>query len=276
MAGFTRKQAAHLFEELALVVEGGLVLLHRLVQPERLAVETLGVLERAVEPGMTTLELDRIAAAELEREGAKAAFKGYRGYPASLCVSVNEEVVHGIPSTRRVLEDGDIVSLDLGCVVDGYFGDNAITVGVGEITSDLQRLLQVAEEAMYRGIEASRPGHRVSDIGYAVSTHVERSGFSVVRDFVGHGIGRELHEDPPVPNYVQAGRDPKLTAGMCIAIEPMVNAGGHHVKTLADRWTVVTLDGSYSAHFERSVAIVDSGPWILAEPRAVFEGAKVV
>jgi methionyl aminopeptidase len=129
---------------------------------------------------------------------------------------------------------------------------------------------------MYRGIEAAKPGHRVSDIGYAVSTHVERHGFSVVRDFVGHGIGRELHEDPPVPNYVQGGRDPKLSAGMCIAIEPMVNVGSHHVKTLADRWTVVTMDGSFSAHFERSVAIVDSGPWILAEPRAVFEGARVV
>jgi methionyl aminopeptidase len=245
-------------------------------QANAIVMRTLDVLKRALEPGLTTQELDAIAASEIAREGATPAFKGYRGYPASLCVSVNDEVVHGIPSTKRVLANGDIVSLDLGCVVDGYFGDNAITVGVGEIAPELERLLRVTEEAMYRGIEASHPGRRVSDIGYAVSTHVERNGFSVVRDFVGHGIGRELHEDPPVPNYVQGGRDPKLSAGMCIAIEPMVNAGGYHVKTLADRWTVVTMDGSFSAHFERSVAIVDSGPWILAEPRAVFEGARVV
>jgi methionyl aminopeptidase len=250
--------------------------LDKMHQANAIVMKTLDVLRRALEPGVTTLELDLIAAREIAREGARAAFKGYRGYPASLCVSVNDEVVHGIPSTKRVLENGDIVSLDLGCVVDGYYGDNAITVGVGEIAPHLQKLLKVTEEAMYRGIEAAKPGHRVSDIGYAVSTHVERHGFSVVRDFVGHGIGRELHEDPPVPNYVQGGRDPKLSAGMCIAIEPMVNVGSHHVKTLADRWTVVTMDGSFSAHFERSVAIVDSGPWILSESRAVFEGARVV
>jgi methionyl aminopeptidase len=189
---------------------------------------------------------------------------------------VNEEVVHGIPSRKRVLEAGDVVSLDLGCVVDGYYGDNAITAGVGEIEAPLERLLTVTEQAMYKGIEASRPGNRISDIGLAVQSHVEQNGFSVVRDYVGHGIGKALHEDPPVPNFVQAGRDPKLAAGMCLAIEPMVTAGAHHVKTLADKWTVVTLDGSYAAHFERSVAIVESGPWILAEPRAVYEGARIV
>jgi methionyl aminopeptidase len=250
--------------------------LEKMHQANAIVLSTLGLLKRSLEPGITTAELDRIAAAELEKEGAAPAFKGYRGFPACLCVSVNDEVVHGIPSKKRVLEAGDVVSLDLGCVVDGYFGDNAITAGVGEIGASLERLLAVTEEAMFKGIEASRPGNRVSDIGYAVQCHVEKNGFSVVRDYVGHGIGRALHEDPPVPNFVQAGRDPKLSPGMCLAIEPMVTAGGHHVRTLADRWTVVTLDGSYSAHFERSVAIVESGPWILAEPRGVFEGARVV
>ena len=245
-------------------------------QANSIVLRTLELLKRSLEPGMTTEELDRIAVRELEREGAKSAFKGYHGFPASLCVSVNEEVVHGIPSRKRVLDNGDIVSLDFGAVVDGYYGDNAITVGVGEISKELQNLLDVTEQAMFKGIEASRPGNRVSDIGYAVQSHVERHGFTVVRDFVGHGIGRALHEDPPIPNYVQAEPDPKLVAGMCIAIEPMVNTGSHHVKTLADKWTVVTLDGGFSAHFERSLAITESDPWILAEPRAIFEGAEVV
>ncbi len=250
--------------------------LEKMHQANAIVLQILEVLTRALEPGMTTAELDRIAAAEIGREGATPAFKGYRGFPANLCVSVNDEVVHGIPSPTRRLEEGDIVSLDLGAVVDGYFGDNAITAGVGKIGPERERLLAVAEAAMCRGIEASKPGNRISDIGFAVSTYVERHGYSVVREFVGHGIGRALHEDPPVPNFVQAGRDPKLTAGMCLAIEPMVNSGERHVKTLSDRWTVVTMDGSSSAHFERSVAITESGPWILAEPRAVLEGVKVV
>jgi len=250
--------------------------LEKMHQANAIVLRTLEVLKGALEPGITTADLDRIAAAEIAREGARPAFKGYRGFPASLCVSVNDEVVHGIPSPKRRLEEGDIVSLDLGAVVDGYFGDNAITAGVGELSKELKKLLEVAETAMYRGIERAMPGNRISDIGFAVSTYVERQGFSVVQEFVGHGIGRALHEDPPVPNFVQAGRDPRLTAGMCLAIEPMVNEGGRHVKTLADRWTVVTMDGSYSAHFERSVAITDSGPWILSEPRAVFEGVKIV
>ncbi|MGH9336745.1 MAG: type I methionyl aminopeptidase, partial [Vicinamibacteria bacterium] len=233
--------------------------LEKMHQANAIVLRTLEVLERALEPGITTAELDRIAAAEIAKEGAVPAFKGYRGFPASLCVSVNDEVVHGIPSSTRKLAQGDVVSLDLGAIVDGYYGDNAITAGVGEISPELERLLAVAEEAMYKGIEASRPGNRISDIGYAVSTFVERHGFSVVRDFVGHGIGRALHEDPPVPNFVQAGRDPKLTPGICLAIEPMVNLGSHHVKTLSDRWTVVTMDGSVSAHFERSVAVTDYG-----------------
>jgi methionyl aminopeptidase len=250
--------------------------LDRMHQANAIVLRTLEVLKNALEPGITTAELDRIADRELAREGAAPAFKGYRGFPASLCVSVNDEVVHGIPSTRRRLEEGDIVSLDLGAIVDGYYGDNAITAGVGEISPELENLLRVAEAAMFRGIDAAKPGNRISDIGFAISTFVERHGYSVVREFVGHGIGRALHEDPPVPNYVQAGRDPKLSAGMCLAIEPMVNQGERHVKTLADRWTVVTMDGSRSAHFERSVAITESGPWILAEPFQVFQGAKLV
>lgn len=251
--------------------------LEKMHQANAIVLHTLELLRDALEPGITTGELDRIAAQSLEREGAKAAFKGYRGYPASLCVSVNDEVVHGIPSHDRKLEEGDIVSMDFGAVVDGYYGDNAITAGIGEIPKHLQKLLEVTEQAMFKGIEAMEPGNHVSDIGYAIQSHVERYGFSVVRDFVGHGIGRALHEDPPVPNYVQAGRDPRLSRGMCLAIEPMVNTGTHHVKTLSDKWTVVTADGGFSAHFERSVAITDSGPWILAQPRAVYsEGANVV
>ncbi len=244
-------------------------------QANAIVLRTLEVLKNALEPGITTAELDRIAARELAKEGAVPAFKGYRGFPANLCVSVNDEVVHGIPSPTRQLREGDIVSLDLGAIVDRYFGDNAITAGVGEISKELKKLLEVAEAAMYKGIDAAKPGGRVSDIGYAVSTYVERHGYSVVQEYVGHGIGRALHEDPPVPNFVQAGRDPRLSTGMCLAIEPMVNEGGRHVKILNDKWTVVTMDGSRSAHFERSVSITDSGPWILAEPRTVVEGAKL-
>ena len=251
--------------------------LEKMHQANAIVLQTLELLKTALEPGITTAELDRIAADSLAREGAKAAFLGYRGFPASLCVSVNDEVVHGIPSDKKVLAEGDIVSLDLGSVVDGYYGDNAMTVGVGAIPERLFKLLTVAEQAMYKGIEAMEAGNHISDIGYAVQCHVERHGYSVVRDFVGHGIGRSLHEDPPVPNYVQAGRDPRLKKGMCLAIEPMVNTGESHVRTLVDKWTVVTADGGFSAHFERSVAITDSGPWILAEPRRVYsEGASVI
>ncbi|HSF20099.1 MAG TPA: type I methionyl aminopeptidase [Vicinamibacteria bacterium] len=249
--------------------------LDKMHQANAIVLQTLELMKNALSPGMTTADLDRIAERELRREGAKSAFKGYRGFPANVCISVNDEVVHGIPSSHRVLREGDLVSLDFGCVVDSYFGDNAITAGVGEIPKHLRRLLEVTESALFNAIDAARAGNRVSDISYAIQSFVEARGFAVVREFVGHGIGRALHEDPPVPNYVRAGRDPKLLPGMCLAIEPMVNSGEHHVKTLADRWTVVTADGSFAAHFERSVAILESGPWILAEPRAVFEGAKV-
>lgn len=250
--------------------------LEKMHQANAIVLKTLDLLKDAVEPGITTRELDRIAESSITGEGALPAFKGYRGFPATLCVSVNEEVVHGIPSDKT-LADGDLVSLDLGAIVDGYYGDNATTVGVGDIAPEHEKLLRVTEQAMFKGIEQMVPGNHISDIGYAVSTHAERHGFSVVRDFVGHGIGKALHEDPPVPNYVQQGRDPKLAAGMCLAIEPMVNVGTARVRTLSDRWTVVTEDGEFSAHFERSVAITEDGPWILAEPRGVYaEGAQVV
>lgn len=249
--------------------------LDKMHQANAIVLRTLELMKDALAPGITTADLDQIAERELRREGARPAFKGYRGFPANVCISVNEEVVHGIPSRNRVLRDGDIVSMDFGCAVDGYYGDNAVTAPVGQIPGHLERLLEVTEKALFQGIEAARPGSRVSDISYAIQSFVEARGFAVVREFVGHGIGRALHEDPPVPNFVRAGRDPKLLAGMCLAIEPMVNSGEHHVKTLKDRWTVVTADGSFAAHFERSVAILESGPWILAEPRAIFEGAKV-
>ena len=249
--------------------------LDKMHQANAIVLDTLHSLKSCLEPGMTTAELDRIASEALTREGAKSAFKGYRGFPASLCVSVNEEVVHGIPSHTKRLADGDIVSLDFGAIVDGYYGDNALTAGVGETSEELQKLLTVTEEAMFKGIEAMVPGNHISDIGYAVQSHAERNGYTVVRDFVGHGIGRALHEDPPVPNFVQSGPDPKLATGMCLAVEPMVNTGKCHVKTLADQWTVVTSDGGFSAHFERSVAITDDGPWILAESRPTYtEGVQ--
>ena len=243
-------------------------------QANAIVLQTLHLLADMLEPGITTAQLDCIAASELAREGVKPAFKGYRGFPATLCVSVNDEVVHGIPSKTRVLGEGDLVSLDFGCIVDGYYGDNAITVPVGEVTIPVRKLLKVAEQSMFKGIEAVSVGNRISDIGFAVQRHVEQHGFSVVRDFVGHGIGQNLHEEPPVPNYGQPGRGCRLAPGMCLAIEPMVNVGKHHVKTLSDRWTVVTMDGTYSAHFERSVAVTESGPWILAEPRPGLTGER--
>ena len=231
----------------------------------RIVVETLGALAEAAAPGVSTRELDRIARERIEREGARPAFLGYRGYPATLCISVNDEVVHGIPGERR-LEEGDIVGLDLGCVVDGFYGDAARTVGVGRVSDEARRLMGVTEEALRAGIAACRPGQRVGDIGHAVQTHAEASGYSVVREFVGHGIGTSLHEEPQVPNYGPPGRRQRLVPGMCLAIEPMVNVGGPAVRVLEDGWTAVTVDGSLSAHFELSVAITEEGPWILSEP----------
>jgi len=230
-----------------------------------IVVETLEALAQAAQPGVTTRELDRIARDRIERAGAKPAFLGYRGYPATLCISVNDEVVHGIPGGRR-LQGGDIVGLDLGCVVEGFYGDAARTVGVGRVSDEAQRLMQTTREALLRGIAQCHPGRRVGDIGHAVQSHAEAHGYSVVREFVGHGIGTRLHEEPQVPNYGPAGRRERLVPGMCLAIEPMVNVGRPEVKTLEDGWTAVTLDGSLSAHFELSVAVTPFGPWILSEP----------
>jgi methionyl aminopeptidase len=231
----------------------------------RIVVDTLEVLAQAAQPGVTTRELDRIARERIEKAGARPAFLGYRGYPATLCISINEQVVHGIPGSRK-LKDGDLVSMDLGCVVGGFYGDSARTVGVGQVSPDALRLMRVTEEALHAGIAMCRPGKRVGDIGHAVQQHAEAHGYSVVRQYVGHGIGTKLHEDPQVPNYGPPGRRERLVPGMALAIEPMVNAGGAEVRELEDGWTAVTLDGSLSAHFELSVAVTEEGPWILSEP----------
>ena len=226
--------------------------------------EVLELVRSRVKPGATTLDLEKTAEARLAELGVKAAFKGYHGYPCVLCTSVNSEVVHGIPSPKRVLKEGDIVSLDFGAVVDGYFGDAAITVPVGEkIDHETARLLKVTEASLHAAIEVVRPGATLGDVGFAVQKVVEAEGFSVVRDFVGHGIGVHMHEDPQVPNFGVAGRGMKLRTGMVIAIEPMVNYGKPETRVLGDKWTAVTADGSFSAHFEHCVAVTKNGPVIL-------------
>jgi methionyl aminopeptidase len=229
----------------------------------RVVTQVLAALARQVRAGVSTFDLERSAEKLCREAGAKPAFKGYRGYPCVLCASVNDEVVHGIPSPRRVLKDGDIIGLDFGAVVEGYYGDGAVTVAVGEVSDEARRLMKVTREALYRGIEAARPGARVSSISEAVQAHVEREGFSVVREFVGHGIGTSLHEDPQVPNYVAAGPNPVLREGVVLAIEPMVNAGSPAVRIHEDGWTASTVDRRLSAHFERSVAVTAEGPWLL-------------
>ena len=195
--------------------------------------------------------------------GAIPAFKGYHGYPATICASINEEVIHGIPSGRRVLQEGDVISLDVGASIDGFFGDSAVTLPVGQVSEEAALLLRVTEESLYKAIEQVRAGGRISDIGHAVQRHVESFGFSVVREFVGHGIGRKMHEEPQVPNYGEPGRGPRLAEGMVLAIEPMVNAGKPAVKVLSDGWTAITRDKSLSAHFEHTVAVTAGEPWIL-------------
>ena len=220
-------------------------------------------LKKKIRPGVKTIELDRLSEELALRKGARPAFKGYRGYPYSLCTSVNSEVVHGMPSERE-LKEGDIVSLDFGILRGGYYGDAAVTLPVGEITPAAKRLLRVTEEALYRGIAEVRAGNRIGDVSAAIQGHVEAAGFSVVRDLVGHGIGKSLHEDPQVPNYGTSGRGIELKPGMVFAIEPMVNEGTHRVDILRDGWTVVTADGKLSAHFEHSVAVTDNGPDILS------------
>ena len=231
----------------------------------RIVVETLDLLEAAAQPGVTTKELDRVAREAIEKAGARPAFLGYRDYPATLCISVNEEIVHGIPGPRK-LREGDIVGLDLGSIVDGFYGDAARTVAVGRASAEAERLMRVTREALFAGIDMCHPGKRVGDIGHAVQTHAESFGYSVVKDFVGHGIGTSLHEEPQVPNYGPAGRRERLVPGMCLAIEPMLNVGRPEVEVLADGWTAVTRDGSLSAHFELSVAVTQFGPWILSDP----------
>jgi methionyl aminopeptidase len=228
----------------------------------RIVAEALAKLVALAEPGITTLELDRLAEEHILKRGAKPAFKGYRGYPYSLCASVNEQVVHAFPS-ERTLREGDIISLDLGAIVDGYYGDAAVTVPVGRVSDEAARLIGVAQESLRRGIEAAHPGRRLSDISHAVQTAVEAEGFSVVRLFVGHGIGRSLHEEPQIPNFGPPGHGPILKTGMVLAIEPMVNAGGPDVMVLEDRWTAVTSDKSLSAHFEHTVAITENGIEVL-------------
>jgi methionyl aminopeptidase len=227
--------------------------------------EVMSALVAAAQPGITTLELDRLAAAELARRKAKPAFLGYRGFPASVCVSLNNEIIHGIPSSGRHVREGDLVSLDLGCLCDGFYSDMAVTVAVGHVSPEASRLIETTRQALAAGIDAMRPGGRLGDVSHAVQAHVEAAGFSVVRDFVGHGIGRALHEEPPVPNFGKPGTGPRLTEGMVLAVEPMVNAGGWESRTLPDGWTCVTQDGSLSAHFEHTVALTAQGPEILTK-----------
>ena len=239
--------------ELDLMAQGGKIL-----------GETLQTLRAAVRPGISTGELDQIGEEFIRRhDGAVPAFKGLYGFPGSICSSVNQEIVHGIPSKKRVLHEGDIVSIDVGVGYKGYFTDHAMTIGVGEISPDAQRLLAVTQQSLEAGIAAAQVGNHIGDIGAAVQAVVEVAGFSVVRDLVGHGIGVEFHEEPQVPNYGKPKRKEKLVPGLTLAIEPMVNIGGPATKTLQDRWTIVTMDGSLSAHFEHTVAITESGPLVL-------------
>jgi len=234
----------------------------KLRRVNQLVARILAELRQVVVPGITTTDIDELAERRVREAGAEPAFKGYHGYPATVCASVNEQVVHGIPSSRPLVA-GDIVSIDMGAKLDGFFGDCAVTVPVGAVSPQASELLRVTEEALFRGIDCVRPGARVSDIGAAVQQHVEAQGFSVVREFVGHGIGTSLHEEPQVANYGPAGHGPRLSEGMVLAIEPMVNAGKPAVKVLSDGWTAVTKDKSLSAHFEHTVVVTRDGREIL-------------
>lgn len=228
----------------------------------QIVAETLALLKAQIRPGVTTLELDRLAEKECKRQGAKPAFKGYGGFPFAICASPNDRIVHGF-ADNNPLQEGDILSIDFGVLYKGFYGDSAITVAVGRLSDETEKLLTVTRESLEKAIEKAVPGGRLSDISYAVQSWVEPHGFSVVREFVGHGIGRNLHEAPQIPNYGQAGQGPRLKTGMTLAIEPMINAGSPGVKVMEDGWTAVTLDGKHSAHFEHTVAITDQGPEIL-------------
>ena len=235
----------------------------RMREAGQVLVAAMWLCREMAKPGVSTLEIDQEVEALIRKAGARPAFKGYRGFPATICASINDEVVHGIPAAHRRLKEGDIVGLDLGAIVEGYYADAAITLPVGEVTPDVQRLLDVTRESLERAIVESRSGNRLGDVSAAVQRHVEAAGFGVVRAFVGHGIGRELHEDPQIPNFGEPGTGPVLKPGMVLAIEPMVTMGHWGVRVLADRWTAVTEDGSLTAHFEHTVAITESGPDVL-------------
>jgi methionyl aminopeptidase len=240
--------------------------IERMRQSGRIVREVLDHVRTLVAPGVTTMDLERAAEKKIAELGAKPAFKGYYDFPCVLCTSVNEEIVHGIPSEKRVLKAGDIVSIDCGVVLEGYYGDAAITIPVSDsVKPELRKLLEVTEESLYRGIEQARIGNSVGDVGAAVQEHVEAAGFSVVREFVGHGIGTKLHEEPQIPNFGARGHGAKLREGMVLAIEPMVNYGKPGTRVLGDKWTAVTLDGSFSAHFEHCVAVTKDGPVILTK-----------
>jgi methionyl aminopeptidase len=241
--------------EIEIMAEGG-----------RILGATVAMLEREVRPGMSTADLDALAEAFIRsHDGAVPAFKGLYGFPGSVCTSINNEIVHGIPSRKRVLREGDIVSIDVGVGYRGYFTDSAVTVPVGQVDAEAERLLSVTQSSLAAGIAAARPGAHIGDIGAAVQAVVERAGFSVVRDLVGHGIGAEFHEEPQVPNYGKPKRGVKLVPGLTLAIEPMVNAGSPATRTLPDKWTIVTVDGSRSAHFEHTIAVTDNGPRVLTQ-----------
>ena len=232
----------------------------------RISANALVVAGKAVEPGVSTLEIDTIVRKYIEKEGATPSFLGYGGFPASACISVNNVVIHGIPSKKQILKEGDIVSVDVGAFYDGFHGDNAYTFKCGKVSAEAEALLKATEESLYEGIKQAKAGNRVGDIGSAVQKYVEDRSYSVVRDFVGHGVGAKLHEEPSVPNYGTPGRGVRLIPGMTIAIEPMVNVGDYKVKVLSDEWTTVTADGSLAAHFEHTVAITPDGPQIMTIP----------
>ena len=231
----------------------------------RITGEALAAAGEAVKPGISTYELDTIIRKYIEKCGARPSFLGYDGFPGSACISVNDQVIHGIPSRETVLKDGDIVKIDVGAYYRGYHGDSANTFPVGNVSEEAQRLIDVTRESFYRGVSAIKKGARIGDIGSAIDSHVKENGFSVVRRYIGHGVGKELHEDPEVPNFGTPGRGPRLYSGMVIAIEPMVNAGSYEVKELKDGWTVVTCDGSLSAHYEHTVAITSNGVILMTD-----------
>jgi methionyl aminopeptidase len=227
--------------------------------------DVLDGIRELVRPGVNTQTLDEFAERSIVRAGARPAFKGYRGYPKTLCTSVNNQVVHGIPSKEVILRPGDILSIDVGAIVDGFYGDAAITLPVGEVSAEAGRLIKVTEESLSRGIAEAKAGNRLYDISYAVQSYVESHGYSVVREFVGHGIGRSLHEEPQIPNFGERGQGLRIRAGMVFAIEPMVNIGGSATLVKEDSWTAVTVDGSLSAHFEHTIAVLPEGPWVLSK-----------